>query len=166
MVHSYWKVTQFLSVQAMSNKGQNTKETHHRRRKRGDLTNHNPAYKTRANYSPPRTQESIFLSPNCEGKYILDFAFKEPVPPINWAAVSLAPSLSAPRRCRQIQYNTHPLNLPPQSRQSAKIFLQSSELKLPHPLSRRWVCPPPTLWSGGSGWGVGEVPIPTTGEKA
>jgi hypothetical protein len=30
-----------------------------------------------------------------------------------------------------------------QSRQSAKLFLQSSELELPHPLSRRRVCPPP-----------------------
>jgi hypothetical protein len=39
----------------------------------------------------------------------------------------------------------------PQSRQSAELFLQSSELGLPHPLSRRRVCPPPTLWSGGGG---------------
>ncbi len=32
--------------------------------------------------------------------------------------------------------------------QSAKLFLQSSELGLPLPLSRRPVCHP-TLWSGG-----------------
>jgi hypothetical protein len=37
----------------------------------------------------------------------------------------------------------------PQSRQNAKCFLQSSELGLPHPFSRRRVCPP-TLWSGGA----------------
>ncbi len=46
----------------------------------------------------------------------------------------------------------------PQSRQSAKLFLQSSELGLPHPLSRRRLCPP-TL----CGRGVGGVPIPTRG---
>jgi hypothetical protein len=61
----------------------------------------------------------------------------------------------------------------PQSRQSAKPFLQSSELGLSHPFSRRRVCPP-TLWSGagghtphslageGLGWGRGG-PIPTRG---
>ncbi len=44
-----------------------------------------------------------------------------------------------------------------QSRQSAKLFLQSSELGLPHSLTRRRVCPPP-LVPGGTfacgGWGV------------
>jgi hypothetical protein len=30
------------------------------------------------------------------------------------------------------------------------VFLQSSELGLPHPFSRRRACPP-TLWSGGEG---------------
>ncbi len=55
-----------------------------------------------------------------------------------------------------------------QSRQSAKLFLQSSSaLGLPHPLSRRRVCSP-TLWSGGEGTlaggrGVGGVPISTRG---
>ncbi len=39
-------------------------------------------------------------------------------------------------------------NTTPQSRQSAKRLLQSSEMGLPHPFSRR---PPPTLWSGGGG---------------
>jgi hypothetical protein len=34
-----------------------------------------------------------------------------------------------------------------QSRQSAKHFLQSSELELPHPLTHRRVCPP--LWFRG-----------------
>jgi hypothetical protein len=34
--------------------------------------------------------------------------------------------------------------------QSAKLFLQSSELGLPHPLTRRRVCPPPPwFWGGG-----------------
>ncbi len=47
-----------------------------------------------------------------------------------------------------------------------KLFLQSSELGLPHPLSRRRVYRP-TLWSGGRGGGNacgrggGRVPIPT-----
>jgi hypothetical protein len=56
----------------------------------------------------------------------------------------------------------------PQSRQSAKLFLQSSELGLAQPLTRRRVCPPPPPGSGGSGTlagerGVGRVPIPTRG---
>jgi hypothetical protein len=38
-----------------------------------------------------------------------------------------------------------------QSRQSARLFLQPSELGLPHPLARRRVCPSPF----GSGEGVG-----------
>ncbi len=37
-----------------------------------------------------------------------------------------------------------------QGRQSAKLFLQSSEWGLPHPLNRRRVCPP-ILWSGRGG---------------
>ncbi len=46
-------------------------------------------------------------------------------------------------------------------RQGAKLFLQSSDLGLPHPLSRRRVAPPPTLWSGEgthslAGEGLGE----------
>jgi hypothetical protein len=46
------------------------------------------------------------------------------------------------------------------SRQSAKLFLQSSELGLPHPLSRRRECPPP-FGPGGraqslAGEGLGE----------
>jgi hypothetical protein len=54
-----------------------------------------------------------------------------------------------------------------QSRQSAKLFLQSSELGLPQPLTRRRVCPPP-LVPGGRGTLTGErggwrVPITTRG---
>ncbi len=37
-----------------------------------------------------------------------------------------------------------------QSKQSAKLFLQSSELGLPQPLARRRICPPP-FGSGGEG---------------
>jgi hypothetical protein len=52
--------------------------------------------------------------------------------------------------------------------QSAKLFLQSSELELPHPLSRRRVCPPPhPLVQGGKGhtrWRE-RVPIPTRGHS-
>ncbi len=52
---------------------------------------------------------------------------------------------------------------PPQSRQSAKLFLQSSELGLPHPFSRR-----PPFGPGGEstlacGRGVGGDLIPTRG---
>jgi hypothetical protein len=36
----------------------------------------------------------------------------------------------------------------PQSRQSIKLFLQSSELGLPQPLTRRRVCLPPVLGGG------------------
>jgi hypothetical protein len=56
-----------------------------------------------------------------------------------------------------------------QSRQSAKLFLQSLELGLPQPLTRRLVCPAPLdPGSGGTGTlagerGVGRVPIPTRG---
>ncbi len=50
---------------------------------------------------------------------------------------------------------------------SAKLFLQSSELGLPQPLTRRRVCPLPPV-SGGRRTlagesGVGRVPIPTRG---
>ncbi len=56
----------------------------------------------------------------------------------------------------------------PQSRQSARLFLQSSELGLPQPLTRRQVCPPHPLVPGGGGTlaggrGGGRVPIPTRG---
>jgi hypothetical protein len=37
----------------------------------------------------------------------------------------------------------------PQSRQSANLFLQSSELGLPQPLTRRRMCPPPRFWGEG-----------------
>ncbi len=58
-----------------------------------------------------------------------------------------------------------PPQFDPQSRQSAKLFLKSSELGVPQPLNRRRVCP---LGSGGRGTlagerGVGRVPIPTRG---
>jgi hypothetical protein len=43
-----------------------------------------------------------------------------------------------------------------QGRQSAKPFLQSSELGLPAPLTRRSVPPPPTFGSGGRGTIAGE----------
>jgi hypothetical protein len=36
-----------------------------------------------------------------------------------------------------------------QSRQSGKLFHQSSELRLPQPLTRRRVCPPPRFWGEG-----------------
>ncbi len=54
-----------------------------------------------------------------------------------------------------------------QSRQSANLFLQSSKLGLPHPLTRKRVCPSP-FGSGGRGTlagerGSGRVPIPTRG---
>ncbi len=38
----------------------------------------------------------------------------------------------------------------PQSRQSAKLFLQSSESGLPQPLTRRRVCPPSPVLGGGA----------------
>ncbi len=43
---------------------------------------------------------------------------------------------------------------PPQSRQSAKLVLQSSELGLPQPFTRRPVCPPPFWfrWEGHTRW--------------
>ncbi len=57
-------------------------------------------------------------------------------------------------------YICYKAGLRTQSRQSAKLFLQSSDLELPLPLGRRRVCPP-TLWSGGrahslAGEGSGE----------
>jgi hypothetical protein len=38
-----------------------------------------------------------------------------------------------------------------QRRQSAKLFLQSSDLGLPQPLTRRRLSPPPPLWFRGKG---------------
>ncbi len=58
-----------------------------------------------------------------------------------------------------------------QSRQSAHHFLQSSELGLPYPLTRRRVCtsPPTPFGSGGDtltrGKGGGRVTIQTRGQK-
>ncbi len=54
-------------------------------------------------------------------------------------------------------------------RESAKPFLQASELGLPHPLTRRRVCTPPPFGSGGGdtlacGTGSGGVPIRTRGQ--
>jgi hypothetical protein len=43
-----------------------------------------------------------------------------------------------------------------QSRQSAKLLLQSSELGLPHPLTRRRVCTPPPFWFRGAHLLTGE----------
>ncbi len=49
------------------------------------------------------------------------------------------------------------VDCPSQSRQSAKIFLQLSELGLPQPLTRRWEYPPPLVPGGGAhSLGVGE----------
>jgi hypothetical protein len=53
-----------------------------------------------------------------------------------------------------------------QIRQSAELFLQSSELGLPHPQAS---VPPPPLWFVGGytlacGRGGGGVPIPTSGQ--
>ncbi len=42
-----------------------------------------------------------------------------------------------------------------QSRQSARLFLQSSEWRLPHSLTRRRVCPPVWFWGGLTRWGRG-----------
>ncbi len=46
--------------------------------------------------------------------------------------------------------------LVPQSRQSAKLFLQSSEWGLPHPLTRKQVCPPPFGSGGGGAHSLGD----------
>ncbi len=49
------------------------------------------------------------------------------------------------------------------------VYVPSSELRLSQPLPRQRVCPSPQNRGGGHlacGWGVGGVPIPTTGEKA
>jgi hypothetical protein len=58
---------------------------------------------------------------------------------------------------------------PAKCRQNARLFLQSSELGLPHTLIHRRVCSP-LLWFGGGGIhthcgkGCGGVPIPTRGQ--
>jgi hypothetical protein len=54
----------------------------------------------------------------------------------------------------------------PQTRQSVKLYLQSSELGLPQPVTRRRVCPPPRFWGEDTlagERGVGRVPIPARG---
>jgi hypothetical protein len=53
-----------------------------------------------------------------------------------------------------------------QSRQSAMLFLKSSELGIPQPLTCRRVCPPPRFWERGTlagERGVERVPILTRG---
>ncbi len=53
---------------------------------------------------------------------------------------------------------------------STTVYVPSSEMGLSHPLSRRQMCPSPRKQRGegtlSRGWGVGGVPIPTTGEIA
>jgi hypothetical protein len=67
--------------------------------------------------------------------------------------------------CRFRLLHHHHLPPLPQSRQSAKLFLQSSELGLPHPSTAGECAPPPPLVPGGRGtlacrrWGGG-IPIP------
>jgi hypothetical protein len=52
---------------------------------------------------------------------------------------------------------------------STTVYVPSSELGFSQPHSRQRVCPSPRNQRGGStlacGWGVGGIPIPTTGEK-
>jgi hypothetical protein len=71
---------------------------------------------------------------------------------------------------RKMSILRHTFSPQPQSRQSAKLFLKSSEMGLPQPLTRRRVCPPPPPVLGGGAQcalagerGVGRVPIPTKG---
>ncbi len=51
-----------------------------------------------------------------------------------------------------------------QSRQSAKLFLQSLELGLPQPLTSRRVCPPPFGSGGGAHSLAGELGGPNSDE--
>jgi hypothetical protein len=79
----------------------------------------------------------------------------------NLAAEQLLPrqSIYGPSRPRE-HYRP-----PPQSRQSTNPSLQSSELGLPNPVTRRRMCTPPPFGSGGDtlacGRGGGGVPTPT-----
>jgi hypothetical protein len=77
-------------------------------------------------------------------------------------------------RCKQVYCDpsyarlASPKEAQTQGRQSAKLFLQSSEFELHHPLTRRRVCPPPPFGGGGGGTlacgrGGGRGPIPTRG---
>jgi len=73
----------------------------------------------------------------------------------------LAASLSQPLIPAFLNPNT---GKPTQSRQSARLFLQSSELGLPHP-SPAGYCTPPLIRGRGplAARGGGRVPIPTRG---
>jgi hypothetical protein len=68
---------------------------------------------------------------------------------------------------RQLSVESAARDSPARCRQSARLFLQSSELRLPHPLTRRRVCSP-LLWFRGihthCGRGGGRVPIPARGQ--
>jgi hypothetical protein len=55
------------------------------------------------------------------------------------------------RNCRETSFQQCS-GEPTEYRQSAKLFLQSSELGLPQPLTRRRVCPPPPRF-----WGEGHT---------
>jgi hypothetical protein len=60
---------------------------------------------------------------------------------------------------RQLSVESAARDSPAKCRQSARLFLQSSELRLPHPLTRRRVCSPLLWFRGGytltAGEGVG-----------
>jgi hypothetical protein len=82
----------------------------------------------------------------------------------------LVPVLSIPYKVRSGRERTGPLGdcggRASQSRQSAKLFLQSSELGLPQPLTAGECAPRPLVQGGGTlacGRGVEGVPIPTMG---
>jgi hypothetical protein len=93
-------------------------------------------------------------------QYVLQHVSPPPPPPAPSPLLPLTPPFS---------FSYHHCPLCPQStqsRQSAKLFLKSSKLGLPQPLTRRRLGPPPG--SGGRGTLAGErvvgrVPIPTTG---
>jgi len=66
---------------------------------------------------------------------------------------------------RQLSVESAAGDWPAKCRQSARRFLQSSELRLPHPLTRRRVCSPLLWFMGGihthCGRGGGGIPVPT-----
>jgi hypothetical protein len=74
-------------------------------------------------------------------------------PPLCWPGCGPGGQRSRPSFHTQVNKFRCLLWIEPQSKQSAKLFLQSSELGLPQPLTCRLLCPPSFFRLRERGWG-------------
>jgi hypothetical protein len=108
-----------------------------------------------------------YLYPNCQNLLERRMQFVASIPKLNTAQCT--PITFSYLKNDQIDFRSRARRLSAQSRQSAKLFFQSSEFGPPPPPTRRRMCPSglhPLVQGRGTlacGRGVGGVPIPTRG---